>query len=108
MSESFVEQCLNGGATLDEIDDFVDAWHNGAGAGATLSDYLGFSDSEYNLWVQNPNSLRLIIFLRNNELSLTPDVGQGDVELSIAARGLTHSADLQEVVHWLRSTGRLK
>ncbi|WP_068059187.1 hypothetical protein [Nocardia xishanensis] len=40
--------------TDDEIDDRVDAWHNGAGGGMPLHEYLGMTWSEYAEWVEAP------------------------------------------------------
>ncbi|MGY1946670.1 hypothetical protein [Nocardia asiatica] len=40
--------------TDDEIDDLIDAWHNGAGYGMPLYEYLGWTWNEYKAWVENP------------------------------------------------------
>lgn len=41
--------------TLNQIDDAVDAWHDGAGQGQELHEYLGMTWDEYSLWAQDPN-----------------------------------------------------
>ena len=28
MNSSFIEKCINGDASLDEIDDYIDEWHD--------------------------------------------------------------------------------
>ena len=46
--QTFVEKCLAGLALLEDIDDYVEAWHEGSGdPDATLADYLGFTTEEY-------------------------------------------------------------
>lgn len=45
------------GVTDDEIDDRIDEWHNGAGAGKPLHEYLGWTRAEYAKWVENPDAI---------------------------------------------------
>jgi hypothetical protein len=41
-----------------EIDDRVDAWHAGTfGADASLTEALGWSATEYELWLMNPDEV---------------------------------------------------
>ena len=46
---NFIEKCLNGEALLDDIDDFVDEWHESKG-NIPLYEFLGMKKSEYSLW----------------------------------------------------------
>ncbi|MFA6201636.1 MAG: hypothetical protein WC710_00445 [Gallionella sp.] len=57
---NFVTYCLSGEALLDDIDDYVDAWHETKGE-IPLHRYLGMSKSEYALWVTDPDVLPFII-----------------------------------------------
>lgn len=59
----FVEKCLAGEASADDIDDHVDAWHSGDG-GESLAGYLGLTDSEYRFWAEKPGSIGAIIAMR--------------------------------------------
>ncbi|WP_157186566.1 hypothetical protein [Nocardia jiangxiensis] len=52
--------------TDDEIDDRVDEWHNGAGLGMDLHEYLGWTWEQYQEWLEgrpkpitDPNDLGL-------------------------------------------------
>ena len=47
---SFIDDCLNGYATIDDLDYYVDFWHNHQ-TGNPLPVYLGLSDTEYGAWV---------------------------------------------------------
>jgi hypothetical protein len=55
---SFIEQCLQGDAFAENIDNFVDLWHQSeAGCGLTLRDYLGFTEVEYVRWMKDSAAL---------------------------------------------------
>ena len=65
--QTFIELALNGDVLPDEIDDFVDAWHEGD-ASNDLHEFLGLTLQEYSLWVSNPDFIEIIIAARyNNE-----------------------------------------
>jgi hypothetical protein len=59
---TFLDECLRGRALLADVDDWVDRWHEASGApyGASipLRDFLGLSQQEYAMWVEQPGSLR--------------------------------------------------
>ena len=57
---TFLELVLTGKAHRDDIDDFIDRWHEGEGS-CSLAQFLGMSDDEYALWVEKPSALELII-----------------------------------------------
>lgn len=58
--KTFLDLVLAGDARQDDIDDFVDRWHDGD-ASCSLAAFLGMSDDEYALWVEKPSSLSLIL-----------------------------------------------
>ena len=57
---SFIQLCINGDALLEDIDDFVDSWHDGDSE-LSLAEFLGMSNSEYNIWLREPDILPIII-----------------------------------------------
>ncbi|MES1241810.1 MAG: hypothetical protein ABUT39_09350 [Acidobacteriota bacterium] len=57
---SFVDLCRRGEAVPEQIDDFVDLWHEGASE-LSLHDFLGMTWEEYSAWVANPGLLPRII-----------------------------------------------
>ena len=65
MSETatFIELALRGDVMPDEIDDFIDHWHD-AGLEGDLHAYLGLSWEEYSLWVSDAESINIIISAR--------------------------------------------
>ncbi|HXN37229.1 MAG TPA: hypothetical protein VN892_04270 [Solirubrobacteraceae bacterium] len=105
MSETYLEQVLDGEAIWTDIEDFVGAWHDGNGLGQELHDYLGMTWNEYALWVERPDALRAIIASHELEEPLEELLERSD-DKAVAARGLTQE-DAKAVREWLRQTGRL-
>jgi hypothetical protein len=63
----FFDLYSRGEAQAEDIDDYVDRWHDNADAqAATLSlhEYLGLTKAEYDHWVQAPGSLPDILRTR--------------------------------------------
>jgi hypothetical protein len=106
MSDTYLEQVLDGDAIWTDIDDFVKAWHDNHGLGRELHDYLGLTWDEYALWVERPGTLRAIIASHELDEPLQELLRRSD-EQAVAARGLTQE-DAQAVREWLRQTGRLQ
>jgi len=62
-SPTFVELVLRGEAVPADINDFIDRWHEGQDP-RSLSEYLGFSRSEYARWVEEPDCLESLLRAR--------------------------------------------
>lgn len=60
---SFIDQVISGDALLEDIDDFVDEWHDGD-SNISLNEFLGLSKDEYQAWILNEEVLPLIIKAR--------------------------------------------
>jgi hypothetical protein len=63
----FFELYCQGKAQADDIDDYVDRWHDGSDKHAqntSLHDYLGLMRADYDRWVQAPTSLADILAAR--------------------------------------------
>lgn len=99
---TFVDLCLKGEAIAEDIDDFVDAWHEG-GTGMPLSTFLGMTREEYALWVEKPASLNIILEARMRGRRIG-DYGVDDFRR--AARADSEVA-IQDLVEWLKQDGRL-
>ena len=47
---SFIDACVAGLAGIDDVDDYIDYWHDGGHrSGLELHEFLGMNDSEYGL-----------------------------------------------------------
>lgn len=62
--QSFIEAVLAGDASPGDIDDFVDAWH-ASPEDIGLAEFLGMTDEEYALWVEQPDVLSVLLHSRN-------------------------------------------
>lgn len=62
MSETttFIEKCLNGDVLYEDIDDYIDIWHE-SDSDDELFEFLGMTREEYAIWVKNPDTLPQII-----------------------------------------------
>jgi hypothetical protein len=75
---NFIEQCQSQQASLDEIDDFIDEWHEHP-RGQSLHEFLGMTREEYSLWITDSSILPVIVSLHaqnrtiDDVLSKSPD-----------------------------------
>ena len=105
MATTFIEQCLAGDIDPEAIDDFVDAWHDGAGPGVTLEDFLGMDATEYALWVERPGMLPSILAAHRSGLPLASAIF--DSEKMAPAASAINPDDAREILVWLKKTRRL-
>ena len=68
---NFIDMCLSGDALPDEIDDFVDRWHEGD-SDLSIHEFLGMTREEYLSWVKDPNALPRILDARHPVYASTP------------------------------------
>lgn len=59
---TFIDDYLAGATTVDEIDNYVARWHEGAiGRHMELRELLGMSKHEYAIWIQDANAIEEIV-----------------------------------------------
>ena len=102
---NFVEMCINGEVLAEEVDDFVDRWHEEDGD-LPLSKYLGMTNLEYELWVADNAVLPYIITAHRTEQPVTTLV-ESIEELPLAARSGSPQSALK-LFKWLKSEGLLE
>jgi hypothetical protein len=98
----FIDDCVNGDALLDDIDDYVDRWH-GSDSSMPLYSYLGMSKHEYSLWLTEPAALAFIVKAKRERRSVTAVMASLN-ELPMAARSADPS-NVQRVIAWLKAEG---
>jgi hypothetical protein len=103
MSRTFIDLCVQGEALLDDIDEFVDMWHNSADDGG-LSDFLGMTLEEYSLWISQPDILPYVITARRIGKPISEIVA--DVNLPMAARS-DNPSKAKKLMQWLESQGKV-
>ncbi|MHC4648692.1 MAG: hypothetical protein ACYTBJ_24820 [Planctomycetota bacterium] len=64
---TFIEACVYGEAKPEDIDDWVQRWHDFDDATETIWQYLGMTSYEYARWVESPYLLDRIIASRKQE-----------------------------------------
>lgn len=96
----FIDLCLAGHALPEDIDDFVDQWHD-SDSTLPLSEYLGMSSDEYESWLHAPDTLNSIITARVTKVPLL-EVLRSTYDLPMAARASTPEAAIF-LMKWLKS-----
>ena len=66
--KTFIELSLKGKVLLEEIDDFVDEWHEHP-SGRKLHEHLDMTEGEFSLWLRVPETLPYIIKARRDHRS---------------------------------------
>jgi hypothetical protein len=103
---TFLDLCLSGDVVMDEIDEFVEAWHTDDRINEPVHVFLGMSEEEYALWVEQPGSLRLILAAREEGTPLYEAIERFAELEPIATRAADPEA-ASVVLNWLRKTGRI-
>lgn len=105
--QSFVERCLAGTALPDEIDDYVDMWHNNeAGQGLPLHAFLGMDEHEYSLWMRDPCAIYGIVKAHKNHRRVD-DYMDDFYSMPLAARAES-AEDTVKITKWLEKLGKLQ
>jgi hypothetical protein len=103
-TNTFIDECLAGRARPEDIEDFVEAWHE-SDSDKSIERFLGMSEDEYALWVEKPRSLAFILYSRRCRVPLQRAIEDAS-EMRMAARGATRES-ARELQAWLRRTGRV-
>ena len=101
MSNTFIEQCLNGDALLEDIDDFIAQWHEDEST-APLHEHLGMTKEEYALWLKLPELLPLIIKSHKDENNYAYVYREGFYKMAARAENIEKANKLKQ---WLVSKG---
>lgn len=72
---NFIQNCLTGDASLDDIDDHIDKWHDGDSE-LLLHTYLGMNRDEYAAWVESPDTLTHIVAAHKRGISYKDAIAQ--------------------------------
>lgn len=102
---NFITKCLTGDALLEDVDDYVDEWHEGDGS-IPLYRFLGMKRSEYELWVTDPDVLPFIVSARREGREVS-EVIESFNALPLAARS-DGPFKATKLMKWLKSEGLWK
>jgi hypothetical protein len=102
-SPTFFDLYCRGEALPDEIDDFIDRWHEGVDPQAKslpLHEYLGLTLDEYELWVHDSDVLPQILIARRESRPLSEVMNDYLDELPMEARA-DDAATVRALRAWL-------
>ncbi len=100
---NFIDLCLQGDVLEDEIDDFVDQWHEDEDTTQELHEYLGMTWEEYSAWATKPSILPFILSARKKGTTFDTELNQE--RLSLAARAET-TEEAKKIEAWLKLIGK--
>lgn len=100
---SFIEQCVSHEAEPEDIDDFIDQWHEGPGA-QPLHEFLGMTHNEYAFWLADAAILPVIIRIRSEHQSMDQLLAASEKQLPAAAKTASPSG-AQALIKWLTANG---
>lgn len=100
----FMDACLQGEALLEEIDDFIDEWHE-SDSNEEVYEYLGMTFEEYSLWVENDSILKTIFYSREIGKPVLEVIRESDIQ-KLVARSAT-AEEAAQVRVWLKKKGLL-
>lgn len=63
---TFTDDLIDGKATIDDYDDYVDRWHASADDERSLAEYLGLTEEEYSIVFRNPELISDILIARQD------------------------------------------
>lgn len=106
----YMDLLLRGEVLMQDIDDFIDAWHEAhdgsAASSVSLAEYLGMTEDEYQLWVEHPGALRFIAAAHRARQPVGVLLASRD-QLALAARA-SDRAEAERLVRWLVKRGRIE
>lgn len=100
---NFIQGCIRGEFLLEEVDDFIDEWHDGD-SDQPLHKYLGMSKEEYSLFVEDEVYLAIIVTAHKENKDIKTIV---ENQIAIAARSDDH-AKSERLEKWLKNEGLWK
>lgn len=90
MYKNFIDDFFSEGLLIDDIDDYVEFWHN-HDSNDTLREFLGLTEYEYEVWMQEGNDVvRDILYCRRHNITLE-DYSKMSKGEKIAARSYSLS-----------------
>ena len=96
----FMTLALGGYVLPDEIDDFVDAWHDGDSENE-IYEFLGMTLDEYTLWASNADALPIIISARHRDIPLITAVNDNIAEVERIAARTDQSWKIASLRSWI-------
>lgn len=102
--KNFLDEVRTGRVVLDNVNDWIDNWHNAADLAASVSlrEWLGMSKTQYEEWLKDPESIRH--FVNNPSLEVNP---LADIHISTRNPAKWALVDTETSEVWNQVDGRL-
>jgi hypothetical protein len=98
--DNFIDLCLRGEVLMEEIDDWVDEWHDSPQE-QELYEFLGMNWDEYSSWVSIPETLPVIVTAHKENRNFMEMLVEFQA-LPMAARAETQQK-AHKLVSWLKA-----
>ncbi len=99
MTNTFIEACLSGSAQPGDIGQYVADWHDSDEDGISLAERLGFTETEYFRWVEDPDYLPFILAAHRYGTSIEQLLGDGAESAPLRA---LNRKDMEHLQQWLK------
>lgn len=99
---NFINDVINADAILDEVDDYVEKWHD-TDTDISIFDYLGMTEEEYLLWVENDFYLKYIVCAHEQNKSIS-EVLEEAYSTKMVARS-SSPEEGKKIYEWLKEKG---
>ena len=101
---NFINDVINADAILDEIDDYIEKWHD-SDTDCSVFEYLGMTEEEYFLWVENDFYLKYIISAHEQNKNIE-DLISEDYDTKMVARA-SSPEEAKKIYNWLVQKGKI-
>lgn len=102
---NFINDVINADAILDEIDDYIQTWHD-ADTDSSVYEYLGMTEEEYFLWVENDFYLKYIIAAHERNININ-ELLKEEYTFKLAARS-SSPEEAKKIYDWLKEKGMIE
>lgn len=101
----FISDVINADAILDEIDDYVEKWHD-TDTDISIYEFLGMTEEEYLLWVENDFYLKYIVSAHEQNKSIS-DILEEVYSKKLVARS-SSPEEGKKIYAWLKEKGLIQ
>lgn len=103
---TFFDLFIEGQATRDDMDDFIDAWHDsGDEEQRPLHEFLGMTEEEYAVWMMDTRILPVLALARRSSGPTIESLIADRVRRMRAANDPLDRTALFSLDHWLKARG---
>ena len=102
---SFIKACIGGDALLNEIEDYIEKWHNDPNDLGEVYEFLGMTRDEYFLWLEDPQILPFVVDAHKRGITVQQSLEEFN-RLPLAARA-ANDEEARRIVKWLKRTGEM-